>query len=246
MSAIKRVVVGVDVGGSHIGFGLIDPVSRIPVCTPLQVKVETLHAVPDFISLLSNTIKELLRSNSVGLLGVGVGIPGQCVDGVLTSAANILPGHKNIPIASLLSTALLTPVVLINDADAYLAAEVLSAQFGDKHGRIKSAAMITLGTGVGFSLYLNGRLYEGSHGMLEGGHMIVCNDDGKLCGCGQKGCVEMYSSAKSTALRYIASGGSRSNVTGAKGVFAAAAEGDVAAQNALNEVGFLRIPLMVC
>jgi glucokinase len=238
MSSGKKVVVGVDIGGSHIGFGLIDPATCSLICTPLQVKVISLNAVADLIALLSNIIKELLRTNSVELIGVGVGVPGQCVDGVLTSAANILPGHKNVPLASMLSNALSTTVVLLNDADAYLAAEVLSAKFGEKHGSVKSAAMITLGTGIGFSLYLNGQLYEGSHGLLEGGHMIVCDKDGKLCGCGQKGCVEMYSSANHTALAYGAKE--------ARDVFEAAAKGDESAQAVLSMVSVLGPFLLFC
>lgn len=233
------MVVGVDVGGSHIGFGLIDPLTCSPMCTR-QVKVQALSSVSDLISLLATTIEDMLRTNSAELISVGVGVPGQCIDGVLIAAANILPGHNNIPISVLLGRALKTTVVLVNDADAYLAAEVLSLRFKEKYGNIKSAAMITLGTGVGFSLYLNGQLFEGSHGMLEGGHMIVCDKDGELCGCGQKGCVEMYASAHQTALRYL----SRSNMSSSDGnithaeardVFVAAAEGNEVAQQVLNE-----------
>ena len=200
---MKEIVVGVDIGGSHIGIGLIDLELRTPISSSSQVKVAHLSSVEELIDLLTRHIRELAWRNSVALMGVGVGAPGQCLNGVLTSAANILPEQRNIQIAPLLSEALgHIPVVLINDADAYIAAEVLSSRFKEEHGDIKSAAMVTLGTGIGFSLYLNRQFYEGAHGLLEGGHMIVCPAGGPLCGCGQHGCVEMFSSAKNTALRF--------------------------------------------
>jgi glucokinase len=62
--------------------------------------------------------------------------------------------------------------------------------------------MVTLGTGIGLGLVLNGELYQGSNGLVEGGHMIISSGSGgRLCGCGQRGCVEAYSSASSTARR---------------------------------------------
>jgi hypothetical protein len=89
---------------------------------------------------------------------------------------------------------------LINDADAALSAEV----WGNPavYGKYQHVAMVTLGTGVGFGLILNGRLHQGASGLIEGGHMIVVSTgDARVCGCGQKGCVEAYASAKNTVLR---------------------------------------------
>ena len=237
-----EVVCGVDIRGSHIGIGLMCPVKGILVGDSSQLIVRSLSTPDQLISLIKDAIDELVTGHGAKLLGVGVGSPGQTKDGVLTAAANILPGHENIQIVKLLSTALNSlPVVLINDADAFLAAVVLSNDFKKEHQEIRSAAMITLGTGIGFSLFLNNQLYEGSNGLLEGGHMIVADMSKRKCGCGQYGCVEMYSSAKNTAERYkeVASGVADTLCTGSKYVFERAEAGDEVADQILNEVRHL-------
>jgi glucokinase len=88
------------------------------------------------------------------------------------------------------------PIFLLNDADAALAAEVWC---GAARGQ-KNVVMLTLGTGVGTAVMLNGKPWVGARGLVEAGHMII-EKDGRLCGCGQRGCLEMYTSATAVVRR---------------------------------------------
>ena len=117
---------------------------------------------------------------------------------MIVAAANFT--HRDVPITELLSARFKgIPCKLLNDADAAMAAEIWHPEFVGDVDRM-NAVMITLGTGIGVSLVLKGEIYEGTHGLIEAGHMIV-NKSGRRCGCGQIGCAEAYSSANNTALR---------------------------------------------
>lgn len=87
-------------------------------------------------------------------------------------------------------------IILRNDADAALAAE---AWGGAAQGH-EDVVMLTLGTGIGVAVWLNGQAWSGSRGLVEGGHMVV-EKGGRACGCGQKGCLEMYASATAVVRR---------------------------------------------
>jgi len=110
-------------------------------------------------------IEVLIRSFDISdkemISSIGVGCPGQCKDGVLVAASNF-PTLKNIPFSAMLSKRFGgVPVVLLNDADAAMAAELWRpGGFTD----VQNAAMVTLGTGIGISLVLNGEIFQGSHG----------------------------------------------------------------------------------
>lgn len=183
---------------------------------------------------------------------MGVGCPGQCKNGILVAASN-LPGWKNVPLCNMILDQLLImeknenfikdnrhiPVILLNDADAAISAE-LWGESRELYASHDNAAMITLGTGIGVGLVLNGKLYQGSNGLIEGGHMIVCGgvDDNisrRKCGCGQIGCVEAYSSASSCAKIYKELSNNNNNL-GSKDVFDLASNGDKIAEKVINEV----------
>ena len=196
------------------------------------------------------------------LCGVGIGCPGQSKNGVLVGTANF-PLCWNVPLAALVSEQLEDiPVVLLNDADAAVAAEVWGNVSRDQYHGLKNIAVVTLGTGVGLGLVLNGVLYQGSNGLIEGGHMIIQTVDGgsgtsssdnafkcRPCGCGQAACVETYASARSVAVRYAeasqraAGDGAAASasvplvVADAKAVFDRAAKGDLVAEGVIDEVG---------
>lgn len=139
--------------------------------------------------------------------GVGVGCPGQSRDGILIAASNF-PKFKNAPLVEMLQGyQLLTgiPCILVNDADAAVAAEVWAAGSKQAYMHAENIAMITLGTGIGVGLVLNNRLYQGSFGCVEAGHMIVdTSSSASQCGCGQRGCVETFASAENLSKSYHA------------------------------------------
>ncbi len=131
-----------------------------------------------------------------GLLGVGVSAAGpiDAATGVISNAPN-LPGWRNVPLASLLTEQLGVPVLLENDANA---AAVAEHTFGAGRGS-RQMIYITISTGIGGGIIVDGRLYRGAAGAAgEIGHVMLV-PDGPLCGCGQRGCLEALASGTSMA-----------------------------------------------
>jgi glucokinase len=119
------------------------------------------------------------------------------------------------------------------------------------YGKHNDCLIQALGTGIGVSVLINGEFYQGTSGLVEGGHMIIdCSLDARLCGCGQRGCAEAYASASSTVRRYREASGDPSRSLGAVDVFRKAVEeGDAVALAVIDEVSsaqsisFCRMPL---
>ena len=129
-------------------------------------------------------------------MGVGAPGPADLQRGVILAMPNI-PGMENVALRERLSEALKLPVVLENDANAAAYAEFCCG-FGGGSG---SLVLLTLGTGVGSGVIVDGHILHGSHDLGgELGHMIV-QGDGEPCPCGQRGCLERYSSAAAIARR---------------------------------------------
>jgi glucokinase len=146
---------------------------------------------------------EVLRSNHNGgrrLVGIGIGSPGpmQLPEGTLRNPPN-LPGWDGFKLRQAIESALGAPIQIESDANlAALAEQKLGA--GKTHG-INSLCVLTLGTGVGSGLILDGRIWHGATGMGgEAGHIVVQDAGGAPCGCGGFGCLEQYASA-SAVLR---------------------------------------------
>lgn len=130
---------------------------------------------------------------------MGIGAPnGNFYRGTIEHAANLVWGHEGIvPLADMFSERLGIPVGLTNDANAAAIGEM---QYGVARG-MKNFIMITLGTGVGSGIVVNGQMVYGSDGFAgELGHTTMVRDDSaRLCGCGRKGCLEAYCSATGVA-----------------------------------------------
>lgn len=199
----SHLFIGVDIGGSHIGFGVVDCSTGkllqslyTPINGDIITPYELLTTIVDHLNSLLY-IQNILYSE---VLGIGIGCPGQINDNTLIAASNF-PRLSNMPLAKLVQQAFHDiPTVLMNDADSAICAEVYGNT--EIYGSYQNIVMVTLGTGVGFAAIINNNLFQGSHGLLEGGHMIVSDKaDAVCCGCGQKGCVEAFASAKSLTLR---------------------------------------------
>jgi len=196
-----EVFVGVDVGGSHVSVGYIDSTGQV-IGRAAEVKIDSLTLEPEqLIGHIRKLIDET-KEKDWTICSIGVGCPGQSKNGVLVAASN-LPKFHNFNIAAALGehyTAI--PILLLNDADAAVCAEVWGKDSKDRYKDFTNIAMITLGTGIGCGLILNQQLHQGSNGLIEAGHMIVSTGPGsRACPCGQTGCVEAYSSAYTTAKR---------------------------------------------
>jgi len=128
--------------------------------------------------------------------GFGIGAPnGNYYNGTIEHAPN-LPWKGIVPMANMFKTKLGIPVALTNDANAAAIGEMT---YGAARG-MKNFIVITLGTGVGSGIVINGQLVYGCDGFAgELGHVIMRREDGRLCGCGRKGCLETYCSATGVA-----------------------------------------------
>lgn len=188
---MKKIVIGIDVGGTNIKVGLVDHKGHILDRTNLITKsfVRDRNAL---IAALADTINELIRRNNYSnknILGIGIGLPGLInpPHGVVYFLPNI-PGWKNVPLKKILEEKLHIPVFIENDVNIITLAEW---KFGAGIGR-KNMVCITLGTGVGGGLILNNELYQGE-GFVAGeiGHIPI-NEEGPKCNCGGKACFERY------------------------------------------------------
>jgi glucokinase len=196
---MRSFAIGVDLGGTNLRIAAVEDSGR--VLQSLSTSTDILLGRDFVIAEMAIAIRELARQFSAThkLVGIGVGIPGiiDLATGTLHSAAN-LPGWSNYPVRAELETRLGVPVLLENDANC--------AALGEKWigaGReVEDLCMITLGTGVGGGVVIDGKPWHGLIGMAgEIGHMTVF-PDGRTCGCGNQGCLEQYASA--TAIRRMA------------------------------------------
>ena len=180
--------IGIDVGGTNLKAGLVNEAGEILAVSRIPLHFTTAEA---FAETLADLSKQVMAEGKVGaeeITAVGIGIPGAVEGGNILFTANI--PMRNIPLEKLFRKHLDIPVTLANDADCAAAAEYL---LGSGKGT-KDFILVTLGTGVGGGLILDGRLHTGKSCAGEVGHMVI-QVDGEPCGCGRLGCWEAYASA---------------------------------------------------
>ncbi|WP_455497501.1 ROK family protein [Coprobacter sp.] len=192
----KPYVVGIDIGGTNTVFGIVD--ARGTIIASGSIKTNKFNEVEDYVNELHAELFRLLEQNSATdkIMGIGVGAPnGNYFNGTIEFAPN-LPWRGVIPLAQMLTDRFGIPVSLTNDANAAAIGEMT---YGAARG-LKDFIMITLGTGVGSGIVVNGQLVYGHDGFAgELGHVIVRPNNGRLCGCGRTGCLEAYTSATGVA-----------------------------------------------
>ncbi len=180
--------IGIDVGGTNLKAGLVDENGKILAVerTPLDFQ-----GPESFAATLASLAKTVMSSGGVMVKDVeyvGAGIPGAVSGGNILYTANI--PMKNVPLEKLFRQHLDLPLLLGNDADCAAVGEwSCGVGRGTRH-----FVVITLGTGVGGGLILNGKLYAGMGAGGEVGHILV-EKDGIPCNCGRRGCWEAYASA---------------------------------------------------
>ncbi|MDE7376845.1 MAG: ROK family protein [Muribaculaceae bacterium] len=193
---MKPYVIGIDIGGTNTVFGLVD--ARGTVIASGSIKTAKHAKVEDFIDELYEKVSHLIESNdAVGKInGIGVGAPNaNYYTGTIENAAN-LAWQGIIPFAKMMQDKFGLPVAITNDANAAAIGEMT---YGVARG-LKDFIMITLGTGVGSGIVINGQVVYGHDGFAgELGHMVVKRNNGRLCGCGRTGCLEAYCSATGVA-----------------------------------------------
>ena len=191
----KQYVVGVDVGGQTSKIGVVD--ARGDVLVQSVIRTDGHSDAADFVADLAAAIKELVvKADKVGQIrGIGVGAPnGNYYTGEIAFAPNLeWAANEAVPFSRMLSEALGgIPVSLTNDANAAAVGEMT---YGAAKG-MKDFIMITLGTGVGSGIVINGQVVYGHDGFAgELGHTCAVRHNGRQCNCGKTGCLEAYCSA---------------------------------------------------
>ena len=192
----KPYVIGIDIGGTNTVFGIVD--ARGAVIASSSIKTLKHPDVNDYIDELYTEVTRLLEANDAvdKIHGIGVGAPNaNYYTGMIEKLVNI-PWPTPLPMAQMLSDKFGVPVAITNDANAAAIGEMT---YGAARG-LKDFIMITLGTGVGSGIVINGQLVYGHDGFAgELGHLIVKRNNGRLCGCGRTGCLEAYCSATGVA-----------------------------------------------
>ena len=196
MTNSKPYVVGIDMGGTNSVFGIVD--ARGLVVASNSIKTRKHAKFEDYINELCTELNRLITDNNLvdKIYGIGVGAPNaNYFTGMIEDGVN-LPWPTPIPFAKMLSEKMGVPVAITNDANAAAIGEMT---YGAARG-LKDFIMITLGTGVGSGIIINGQLVYGHDGFAgELGHMIVKRNNGRLCACGRSGCLETYCSATGVA-----------------------------------------------
>ncbi len=237
------VRIGIDIGGTDTKIGLVDAHQKI--IDTLTISTKTGRSAEEIIADIGKGALELLEKNQIPVdqcTGVGIGVPGT-VDrksGTVVYANNMQ--WENVSLVREIGRYLPLPVEIANDADCAVLGEVCA---GAAKG-YSNVVMLTLGTGVGGGVVLDGRLFDGRlAGGSELGHMVVCAG-GEQCTCGRRGCLEAYASATALvrdakramekdkeSLLWKLCGGDKEQVT-AKMVFDAADQEDETADRVID------------
>lgn len=196
---MKPYVIGLDLGGTNSVFGIVDSRGEIKATT--AIKTQPYQNVDDYVDAAIEALQVIIEQ--VGgiekIKAMGIGAPnGNYYNGTIEFAPNLPWAHDGIvPLGKMFSDALGIPVALTNDANAAAIGEMV---YGVARG-MKNFIVITLGTGVGSGIVVNGQLLYGHDGFAgELGHVtMVRGAEGRLCGCGRTGCLEAYCSATGVA-----------------------------------------------
>ena len=196
--SVKPYVIGLDLGGTNSVFGIVDSRGEIKATT--AIKTQAYKTVEEYVK--ASVVALQIIIDQVGgidkVKAMGIGAPnGNYYKGTIEFAPNLKWGHSGIvPLADMFSKLLGIPVGLTNDANAAAIGEMA---YGVARG-MKNFIVITLGTGVGSGIVIDGKLVYGSDGFAgELGHVTMVRHDGRSCGCGRNGCLEAYCSATGVA-----------------------------------------------
>lgn len=190
---MSKYIIGIDLGGTNIKAGIVEESSGMVIVSE-SIKTLSNKGMDDTFNRIVELIDKMLKDSEINkdkISGVGMGIPGPVINfETVTFFANF-PWEKGKNVAKILEEKIGLPVKLGNDANVITLGE---AWKGGAKG-YKNVLGLTLGTGIGGGILIDGKILEGFRGAgAEVGHMKLV-ENGKLCGCGQKGCWEAYGSA---------------------------------------------------
>ena len=218
----RRLSLGVDVGGTKIGAGIVAGDGTI--LDKLELRTGPDYAYTAVGAKIVSSCTELLSRNGIEpgtLSSIGIGIPGttDSETGIVEYAPNL--GWTGVPFGGLVHESFEAPLYLVQETHAAVLAEYL---FGAGRGS-ENLVCVAIGTGIGCGLILNGRLHRGSFNTAgEFGHILV-EKNGNPCACGRRGCLEAYGSGPSITRRIISGGFADLENAGTEAIFAAALGG---------------------
>jgi len=246
---MKNYAIGIDMGGTGTKFGLVNGEGQ--VLRSSSIPTQQYPEISDFCDTLCHQLKQLMADEGISIeniVGIGCGAPdGNFYSGCIEYATN-LPWKGVVPLAKLISERMGVKCTVTNDANAAAQGEMI---YGAARG-MKNFIVITLGTGVGSGIVIDGKLLYGHDGFAgELGHCKIDHSgNGRLCGCGQRGCLETYTSATGvtrTAKEMITSTAQATilrdlpdidHIT-SKDVFDAAEKGDIVSKQIFDYTGRL-------
>jgi glucokinase len=241
---MKKIAIGIDIGGTNTVIGIVDSTGNVLANHSIATVTQEDYTL--FLDSLAAAVVEVLTSvgEKVQVAGMGLGAPnGNYYNGTIEFAPN-LQFKGVVPVVEYLKTKLDFPsIILTNDANAAAIGEMI---YGGARG-MRDFIMITLGTGVGSGIVVNGEMVYGHDGFAgEIGHTIV-DPNGRECGCGRRGCLETYTSApgiKRTVFELLSTMTEDSELRkygfdklSAKQIDEAARKGDPIAQEAFDYTG---------
>ncbi len=187
---MKEVVAGIDIGGTNTSVGLVEKSGKI--VAEQKLITTDYPEIGDFVSELAGTIQRLIKAkDNIKVTAIGIGAPNANYHRGTIELAPNLAWKGIVPIAEYIRKKIDVPVVITNDAKAAAIGEM---KFGGAK-KMKNFIVLTLGTGLGSGIVVNGEVLYGHTGFAgELGHTIVV-PGGRECGCGRQGCFETYASA---------------------------------------------------
>ncbi|HUW58176.1 MAG TPA: ROK family protein [Planctomycetota bacterium] len=241
-------LVGIDLGGTNINVGVTDDVGKVITkhAVPLG-RPKTRHDVLDAIYRAAEETLSRAGMEADAVRAIGIATPGvlDIENGVVVKASN-LPDWENVALRDLVRKRFGVPTVLENDANAAAWGEYWAGAGKE----VASMVMLTLGTGIGGGIVIDGKLWHGFRdSAAEIGHVTI-DYDGRKCACGNIGCLEAYASAASTVRRFIEAvrSGKSSNLermvqerpegVTSKMIYEEALKGDGLCRKIMEETGF--------
>jgi len=191
--------IGIDLGGSHIGVGLVNLKGEI--IQKKEIDINLTYKKTQIIKQCIDIINELLEDNKISIYqidSIGMGAPGTLTEDTIIRAENMgLYNFEIIKEFRKIKGYETIPIYLENDANAAAIAEFICGNLND----VNNGILITVGTGIGAGIILNKKLFKGSHGIAgEIGHICI-EKNGLLCNCGRSGCFERYASMKNFRVK---------------------------------------------
>lgn len=195
---VKPYVIGLDLGGTNSVSGIVDARGEIKATT--AIKTQAYASVDEYVKASVEALRVIIDEvGGIDLVGaMGIGAPNaNFYEGTIEYAPNLVWAHSSkVPLAKMFQEELGIPVAITNDANAAAVGEMT---YGVARG-MKNFIMLTLGTGVGSGIVVNGQLVYGCDGFAgELGHVVMVRENGRACGCGRRGCLEAYCSATGVA-----------------------------------------------